>query len=677
MKQDMTKSEARARLAKLRQTIDHHRYLVQVLNRSEISEAALDSLKHELQQLEERWPDLITADSPSQRVAGQPRPEFRKTRHRVRMWSLSDVFSIAELQAWDERWRKLRPPATSDYLVDLKLDGLAISLTYEGGLLSVGATRGDGQIGEDVTENVRTIEAIPLRLRVDGLSPVVRRQVEHGQVIIRGEAVMRKQDFAALNRQQAKLGKPAFANPRNVAAGSIRQLDPKITASRQLDFYAWELATDLGQPTLWAGYELLRAMGVKTNPRAEVVTTLASLGRFHQRMYEQRDKLPFWIDGVVVKLNHRQLADELGFVGKAPRAATAWKFSAQQATTVVENIVVQVGRTGALTPVAHLSPVQVAGTTVARATLHNADEIARLDVRVGDTVIIEKAGDIIPDVVEVIKNLRPEKTRPWRMPITCPVCHHQVVRKKDEVIHYCPNPRCPARRREHLYHFVSKRALDIAGLGPQTVDLLIEEGLVHEPADFYRLREQDLIGLPLLAEKRAANLVQALAERRTVPLDRFIFALGIRHVGEETARTLAEHFGTWEKVMAAPLAELERVGDIGPVVGGSIAAHFADPQHRDEVRHLLRFVTPQRIRATRAGLLHGKSVVVTGTLVSMTRDEAHEAIRQAGGKVVKSVSKKTSYLVIGSEPGAKFERAKSLGVTIIDEAKFRRMLGRT
>ncbi len=673
MKSNLTKAAARARLAALRRAIDDYRYQYHVLDRLDISEAALDSLKHELAQLETQYPDLITPDSPSQRVAGQPLPKFTKVTHRQRMFSLADVFSMEELRAWDERWRKLRPSATTDYLVDLKLDGLAVTLTYERGLLTRAATRGDGFTGEDVTQNVRTMDSVPLRLRTDRLAAAVKKLVSDGRVDIRGEVVMLKKDFFALNRTQAAAGESAFANPRNVAAGSIRQLDPRVTAARRLTFFAWELVTDMGQPTLNDAYATLRQMGIKCNPEAQACSTLDQLEKIYDRIERQRKRLPFWIDGVVVKLNNRRLYEDLGFIGKTPRAAVAWKFSAEQATTVVENIVVQVGRTGALTPVAHLRPVTVAGTTVARATLHNADEIARLGVRVGDTVIIQKAGDIIPEVTTVLTKLRPAETKEWRRPTRCPVCRQAVSRKPGEAIAYCRNRCCPARRREHLYHFVSRHAFDIDGLGPSTIDTLVEENLVHEPADFFRLKPDQLVGLPLFAEKKSANLVQAIQARRTVGFDRFIFALGIRHIGEETARALARHFGALNKLQRATIDQLLAVPDVGQTVAQSVADFFADPHHRASVEHLAEAVTPTPVAKTKSGPLAGKTVVVTGTLATMSREEAEEAIRRAGGKAANSVSAKTAYVVVGREPGSKADRARKFKVPILTEQEFRRL----
>lgn len=670
----MNKRDAAARLAKLRQAIDHYRYQYHVLNNLDISEAALDSLKHELAQLEQRFPDLVTADSPSQRVAGKPLPQFSKVRHVHRMVSLADVFSEEELRQWDERWRKLRPRAQAEYLVDLKLDGLAISLIYRHGQFVQAATRGDGRVGEDVTANVRTIEAVPLKLRLDDLTPALRKVVTSETVEIRGEVVMLKKDFEALNRRQEKLGQPPFANPRNVAAGSIRQLDPKMTADRKLSFFAWELMTDLGQKTWSESYDLIRRLGLPVNPEARVCASLAAVAKAHQSIEQQRERLPFWIDGVVVKINQREIYESLGLIGKTPRAAVAWKFSAEQATTVVEDIVVQVGRTGAMTPVAHLRPVQVAGTTVSRATLHNADEIARLDVRVGDTVIIQKAGDIIPDIVEVVRRLRPRDARAWKLPTHCPMCRGPIKRQDGEVIAYCVNSRCPAKQREQLYHFVSKKALDIAGLGPNTVDVLVDEGLVTEPADFFRLRSKQLIGLPLFAEIKSEKLIDAIHAARRIPLERFIYALGIRHVGEQTAIDLAQHFQTFDALRQARAEEIARVPNIGQVVAQSIATWFHLEANKLHLQRLLKEVTLRDPRKIAAGPLSGKSVVVTGTLESMTREEAEDAIRQAGGKSVGSVSAKTSYVVVGSDPGSKADKAKGLGVRLLSEQEFTRLL---
>ncbi len=675
MKLPSTASAAADRLAKLRAAIDQYRYEYHVLDRPSISEAALDSLKHELALIEAKYPQLITPDSPSQRVAGQPLSGFTKVRHRQRMMSLADVFSFAELQEWDARWRKLRPSGQTDYLLDLKLDGLAISLRYHQGRLVQAATRGDGTIGEDVTANIRTIESVPLTLRTTDLSPTTAKLVEPGDIEIRGEVVMLKKDFDALNRAQAKNGEPLYANPRNVAAGTIRQLDPRMTANRLMVFYAWELVTDLGQATLAESYDLLKKFGLKTNPRARVCRTLKEVATAHTAILKEREQLPFWIDGAVVKLNSLRLYRDLGFVGKTPRGAVAWKFAAEQATTIVEDIVVQVGRTGALTPVAHLQPVQVAGTTVARATLHNADEIARLDVRVGDTVIIQKAGDIIPDVVQVLPPLRPRGAKPWIMPRVCPVCRERVVRKDGEVITYCPNSDCPARRRENLYHFVSKKALDITGLGPSTIDVLVEEDLIHAPGDIFRLSADRLIGLPLFAETKAGKLMAGIDAARAVTLPRLIYGLGIRHVGEQTAIDLANHFMTIERLADATAEEIARVANVGAVVASSVHEWLARRDNQRILKQLLSEITIERMKKTSGGRLAGQSFVVTGTLGSMSREEAHAKIRAAGGTVSSTVSKKTSGVVVGTAPGSKADQAKKLGVKTINETQFLKLIG--
>lgn len=677
MKSDLTKPAARARLAELRKVIAHQRYLVHVRDTQGMSEAALDSLKHELAQLEAQYPDLITPDSPSQRVAGKPLPQFKKVRHTERMFSLNDVFSETELREWDARWRKIEPDARTQYLVDLKLDGLAINLRYHGGVFVQAATRGDGFIGEDVTHTVRTIESVPLSLRLDDLPPAVRKKAESGDVHIRGEAVMLKKDFTALNLRQEKKGLPLFANPRNVSAGSIRQLDPQVTADRVLTFYAWELVTDLGQKTLDEAYDFLRTMGIKTNPRAEICDTIDAVAQVHADIEKKREQLPFWIDGMVVKINSLSLHRRLGFVGKTPRGAAAWKFSAEQTTTVVEDIVVQVGRTGAMTPVAHLRPVLVAGTTVARATLHNADEVARLDVRIGDTVIIQKAGDIIPEVLQVVTELRPKQSTSWKMIKACPVCKTSVVRKSGEAIHFCPNPNCPAKQREQLYHFVSKAAFDIVGLGPSTIDVLIEEELIHTPADLFTLTVDQLIGLPLFAEKKSDNLIAAIAQRQTISLDRFLYALGIRHVGAETARTLAAHFKNLNLFLAATPEALERVPDVGVVVGKSISSWLAENKNQGLLRKLQTYITVEAVaRSTSQGPLTGMTLVVTGSLQTMSREEAEDLIRRAGGHAGSSVSKKTSAVLVGADPGSKADKAKDLGVPIWTESEFRKRLGK-
>jgi len=666
----------RHRAEQLRREIEHHRHLYHVLDRQEISDAALDSLKHELSEIEDQFPELRTPDSPTQRVGGAPLPELKPVRHDVRMLSLEDAFSPDELRQWEQRWQKLAGRAKAEYLVDLKLDGLAMSLVFERGIFVRATTRGDGSVGEDVTQNVRTIESVPLRLNLEAaeIPKSARQDIRRGRVEIRGEVVMLKRDFERLNERQRRAGQPEFANPRNVAAGSIRQLDPKLAASRKLTFYAWELVTDLGQPTLSASYEILKSMGVKVNPFARICRSLADVETVHAETFQRRERLAFWIDGLVVKINDRRLYDRLGVVGKTPRAAIAYKFPAEQVTTLVEGIQFQVGRTGAVTPVAHLRPVQVAGTTVSRATLHNLDEIRRLDVRIGDTVILQKAGDIIPDVVQVLKNLRPAGSKVMPAPSGCPVCGRKLERREGEVIVYCPFPDCPARQRESLYHFVSKKALDIDGLGPSTIDVLIDEGLVRSPQDFFRLRAKQLEGLPLFAETKAEKLIRSIDRSRSVPLDRFIYSLGIRHVGEQTAVDLAHHFRSLDRFIEASVEALASVPNIGSVVAKSIAAFFLDPVHRRNLSALRRELTIRSAPRPTGTQLRGKVVVVTGTLETLSREVAHEKIRTAGGTVGTSVGRSTAYLVVGQKPGSKLAQAEKLGIPVLTEQEFLRMV---
>lgn len=670
----MTKTDAAERIAKLRREIEHHRYLYHVLDRSEISDAALDSLKHELQRLEEQYPDLITQDSPTQRVGGQPLEQFAKVRHAVPMLSLEDAFDEEELRAWETRLRKLLPRTQLDYYAEVKIDGLSVALVYEDGLFVQGATRGDGTTGEDVTQNVKTIEAVPLRIPIERLPKAVRPAATR-RLEVRGEVYLRKDVLAELNRAQAKREEPLFANPRNAAAGAVRQLDPKVTASRRLNFYAWELVSDLGQKTHQGSHELAKLLGFPTNPLNEHCADLSAVVAYHERIGKLREKLPYQIDGVVVNVNDREAFAKLGVVGKTPRGSLAFKYPAEQATSVVKDIVVQVGRTGALTPVAHLRPVSVAGTTVSRATLHNEDEIRRLDVRIGDTVIIQKAGDIIPDVVQVLKNLRPRTAKPFRLPRRCPVCRTPVSRQSGEVISYCPNRSCPARQREHLYHFVGKHGFDIEGVGPNIIDVLLEEGLIKDAADFFTLKPEALVGLPLFADVKARKVVEAIRRSRTIPFARFLVALGIRHVGAETALDLAGHFGALERLAAASAEEINRVPNIGEIVASSIVAFFRDERNRRLIERLkkngVRVEPAERITNTK---LKGQTFVVTGTLESMTREEAHRRIRLRGGEVSSSISKKTKHLVVGAEPGSKREQARALGVAIMSEREFLRLL---
>lgn len=687
----MNRQEAKERIAKLRKEVNHHRYLYHVLDRQEISDGALDSLKNELEKLERQFPDLITPDSPTQRVAGKPIPGFKKVRHESRMLSLQDAFSEEEMRSWETRLKKLAGrPIAIDYFAELKIDGFAISLVYENGALRTGSTRGDGAIGENVTENLRTIESVPLVLH-DPEEMRKEKEIRHildayplikaatskipSRLEVRGEVYMTKKVFEEINRAQKKKSLHEFANPRNVAAGSVRQLDPKITAMRKLEFLAYDIVTDLGQKTHEEEHLIAKLFGFKTVGFAERCKDIEAVLRFWNTIQKKREDLPFLIDGVVVQVNQNQLSEELGVVGKAPRGAIAFKFPAEEATTIVEDIKVQAGRTGVLTPVAILKPVPVAGVVVSRATLHNMDEIKRLDVRVGDTVIIRRAGDVIPDIVRVLANLRSKKSKPFQMPRV--FCGQKVLRKEGEVAYRISHPeQCGLVRLERFYHFVSKHAFDITGLGPKIINRLVDEGLAEDPADLFSLKEGDLAPLERFAEKSAENLIRAIQSKKEIELPRFIYALGIPHVGEETAIDLARHFGMLKALEEARLEEFEVIPNIGEIIAKSIYKWFRNEQNKVFINKLLHAgIAPKRFKKEAiSGKLAGAAFVLTGGLESMTRDAAKAEIRKLGGELSESVSKKTDYCVAGSDSGSKFEKAKELGVKIIDEKEFLKMI---
>ncbi|MEK7560374.1 MAG: NAD-dependent DNA ligase LigA [Patescibacteria group bacterium] len=698
----MTKAEAKTRIERLKKEINHHRYLYHVLDTQEISDAAHDSLKNELARLEAKFPDLVTPDSPTQRVGGLVLPGFKKIRHRVPMLSLNDAFSASELADWEIRLKNFLAKSRStdtkheipntgyDYFAELKIDGFAVSLEYENGVFIRGSTRGDGRTGEDVTDNLRTIEAIPLRLqtpvdaerhdearRILKKFPNVRRALSNlpSDMEIRGEVYITKRAFDEVNRAQDERGLPRFANPRNIAAGSIRQLDPKIAASRRLDFFCYGVATECGLETHEEEHAIARILGFKTAEPARVCKNLDEIIRFQEDIGKRRDALPFLIDGVVVQTNDRKTFRALGVAGKAPRGAIALKFPGAEATTVIEDIIIQIGRTGVLTPVAKLRPFEIGGVTVSRATLHNMDEIARLDVRVGDTVIVERAGDVIPHVVRVLKNLRPGRAKKFSMPRA--FCGQPVMREKGMAAHRIADPaRCALVRREQLYHFVSKYAFDISGLGPKIIDRLLDEHLIQDPADLFTLDEKEIRPLERFAEKSAANIIGAIRSKKNIALSRLIYALGIMHVGEETARDLAEYFKTPEELIRATEAELEALPNIGAVVAQSIVQWFRNAENARFIEKLKR--AGVRIKQERAEErdqpLRGKNFVLTGALETMGRDEAKGRIRALGGKIAASVSRTTDYVVIGRDPGAKLENAKTLGIATITESEFLKMI---
>ncbi len=669
-----TKNEAAARIEKLREIINDYRYHYHVLDESIMSEAAADSLKHELSQLEEQFPELITPDSPTQRVAGKPLDKFQKVTHKERMISLADVFSEQEIEDWIARNKKLIPGGKiAEFFTDIKMDGLACALIYKNGILHQAVTRGDGLVGEDVTQNVKTIENIPLRLPQ---LPDVTRDLE--EVEVRGEIIIFKKDFEDLQDRQRKLGEKEFANPRNLAAGTIRQLDPKVAASRPLKFIAYDLVKpDL--PTHKEAYEMLRALGFRTSNEDRVfkAKNKKELFEYIHNLDEYRKGLPFNTDGMVVKINDRKIYKELGIVGKTPRAAVAFKFPAEESTTKVRDIVISIGRTGAATPVAIFDPVEVAGTTVRHASLHNADEIARLDVRIGDTVIIYKAGDIIPQVKEVLTTLRPENTKPFNYleALKSQYPELEFERPAGEVVYRVKGETSDLILKRSLEYYASKPALNIEGLGEKNVNALVDAGLVSSIADLYRLKENKIASLERFAELSAKNLVEAIEKSKTAPLNKFITALGIRHVGAQTATTLANKFGSLEKLASATEEELLEIPDIGEIVAESILAYFADEDNLKQLEELKELgVSPEFNDLSKAPLA-GKSYIITGTLASMGREAAEDKLRELGATVTSSVTKTTTALIGGERPGkGKPDKAAKLNIPTISEADFLKLI---
>ena len=672
---DLTKAEAKKRIEKLKTVISYHRYLYHVLNKQEISDAVLDSLKHELYKLEQKFPEFITSDSPTQRVGGKPLEKFKKVKHSIPMLSIEDVFSEKELQDWRDYLKRLQPSAKFEYFSELKIDGFAITLIYEKGVFVLGATRGDGRIGEDVTQNLKTIESIPLKLGIRGKPPSpeiknkLKKLISQGIIEVRGEIYMEKKDFEKFNQEQKKKGLPAYSNPRNLAAGSIRQLDPKLAASRPLKFLAYGMVSDIGQKRHSEEHQILPTLGFKADI-GQRCQNLNQVIEFWKEIAKKREKFPFQIDGIVVNVDENSLFKKLGIVGKSHRGARALKFAPKQTTTKVLDIKIQIGRTGAVTPVAYLEPVQVGGVTISRATLHNEDEIKRLGVRIGDTVIVGRAGDVIPVVIGVLPNLRTGKEGVYRMPKHCPVCGIALVRVKGEVVWRCPNKQCRARRKKFLYHFVSKKAFDIEGLGPKIIDQFIEKNLISEAPDIFKLEEGDLKPLERFAEKSAQNIISAIQASKEITLSRFIYALGIRHVGEETAIDLANSFGSINSLKKASKEEIEALPDIGPEVSKSIYNWFQSPKNLrliDELFGVGIKISPLERFGKK---LAGKTFILTGAFKSMTRSEAERKIRLLGGHPSSSISRQTDFLVVGENPGSKLEKAKKLGVKIIGEKEF-------
>lgn len=679
----MTKEEAKKRIELLRREIEKYRYAYHVLDQSLISDEALDSLKKELFDLEQQYPELITPDSPTQRVGGKPLKFFKKVRHEVPMISLNDAFSQDDMRDWYERLLKLVPEkARLDFYCEHKFDGLAISLIYKNGIFNLGSTRGDGKIGEDVTQNLKTIESIPLRLRETRVLPEI--------VEVRGEVLLTKKEFERINREQAAKGLSLYANPRNVAAGSVRQLDPQVTASRHLVFYAYDLITDLGAKTHEEKHLILKDLGFKTHTDNKRVKTLEEIFEIHDQLAKIRERLPYEIDGLVVIVNDNKLFESLGTVGKAPRGAIAYKFPPKEVTTIVKDIVVQVGRTGVLTPVAILEPKEVGGVVVSRSTLHNKEEIKKLGLKIGDTVIISRAGDVIPQVIKVLPHLRTGKEKEFKMPQFCPICHAKTVVDKGGIIVRCPNKKCPARFEEKLYHFVGKGAFEMKGIGPKIINRLLDEGLIQDASDLFDLKEGDIAVLERYGEKSSQNIIKAINDNKKIPFSRFLYSLSIPHLGEKNALLLARYLQTkMPQTQDATLRiddliklgssltvnELAQIKDFGPVITEAIVQWFQDKTNTEFLKKLAaKGVSILAVPNEVSKQFQGLTFVFTGELKTMTRDQAKEAVINRGGEVSENVSKKTSFVVVGENPGSKYQKAQKLGVQIISETEFLKML---
>lgn len=698
------KQEAASRIKLLRKKIKKLNYEYFVLDQSHVSEAVRDSLKRELKSLEDQFPDLITPDSPTQRVGSVLSGRFKKMSHLSRKWSLQDIFNEEELGDWIARVKKFLPNEKIEYIGELKIDGLNITVQYEKGKFVRALTRGNGMIGEDVTHTVRTIESIPLELE------------EEVEVEISGEIYMTKKAFEKINREMEKQGQEPFANPRNAAAGTIRQLDPTVAASRDLDAFFYSL----GKADLKSGWseraggresglvgsrfeqaemkkkngipesqsqllEYFKKLGLKTNTHHKLLHSCGDMIKYREDFEKIRDDLPYEIDGIVIKVNEFELCKRLGYTGKAPRFAVAFKFAAEQATTKIEDIAVQVGRTGVLTPVAHLKPVEVAGVKISRATLHNEDEIERKDIRIGDTVIVQRAGDVIPEVVEALKDLRTGQEKKFHFPSHCPVCNSAIERKNSEVAYRCTNHNCFAQKSERLFHFVQRNALNIEGLGEKIILQLLEEGIIADPADLYTLKKEDLLSLPLFKEKKTQNILDAIKKSRQLTLDRFIFALGIRYLGEQGSAEFASYLindkssysiqkflSDIKKLNSETLNNLEGVGD---KVAQGIFDYFQDEKNIRLIEKLehaeIKIIVPHHAKKT---AIFGKSFVLTGILRGMTRDEAKMKIKNLGGKIHSAVTRDTDFVIVGEDPGSKAKKAQKLGVAMIDEKEFLKML---
>ena len=659
----------------MKKEVARHQYLYHTLDKPEISDQAYDALLRELIEIEEKYPEIKTADSPSQRIGASIQKEFKKITHKVKQWSYDNVFSFEELSKWQDKISKIlknagEDPGKLEYVAELKIDGLKVVLEYEGGLFKRGATRGNGLVGEDITENLKTIGSIPLKLN------------KNINIIVEGEAWMPEGELARVNKERKKKGEELYANTRNLAAGSLRQLNPKITADRRLESFVYDVAlfdNTNGQSapkTQKEELQLLLALGFKVNENYSLCANLGEIQSFYEKWKNLGRKEEYGVDGIVIKVNDIRAQVALGYTGKSPRFGIAYKFPAEQVTTVVEDIVLQVGRTGVITPVARLRPVLVAGSTVSRATLHNEDEIKRLDVRVGDTVILQKAGDVIPDIVKVLTELRTGKEKEFVFPKHLSDCggDGRIEKIPGQVAYRCVNKNSFAQKRRKFYHFVGKHCFDIDGMGPKIIDVLLDNNLISYNFDIFTLKKGDLLSLPRFAEKSVDNLLSSIEKSRGISLSRFITALSIPQVGEETAIDLAERFGTFENLEKTDFDELQSIEGVGEIIAREVKNWFADKENQKTIKGLLQEVKIEKVKKAAHQTLSGKTFVITGVLVSLSRDDAKNMIRARGGSVAESVSKNTSYVVVGENPGSKYDKAKKLGVKIITEKEFLKII---
>ncbi len=686
----MNKKEAKQRINRLKKTIKKHRYNYHVLDKEEISEEALDSLKKELFDLENQFPDLVTEDSPTQRVGGEPLDKFEKHEHFSPMLSLQDGFNEQDLKDWKGRMERYLDEEVSGFFCEYKVDGLALELVYRDSVLEVASTRGDGVVGENVTKNVKTIESIPLKLRDSSRFAKEEKELtnssnwleESKDVVVRGEVFISRNEFEKINKRRREEGKDPYANPRNLAAGTIRQLDPKVVSDRNLSFFAYELTANLktgetvepfGAKTHSKEHKMLRALGFKTTIEKRC-SNLEDVFDFRERAVQDRETVAYEIDGVAVFVNDNRLFERLGVTGKAPRGSIAYKFPLKKAITQIKGIDIQIGRTGSATPVAVLEPVEIGGVTVTKASLHNEDEIDRLGVKIGDTVVVGRAGDVIPYVVKVVEEMRTGEEEEFVFPDKCPVCDSELVRSEGEVAKRCPSDDCAAKNREYLKYFASKTAFDIDGLGEKVVEQLTQEGLVSSPADLFLLEKGDLLSLDRFAEKSAENLIESIAESKEVTLSRFIYSLGIKQVGQRTAIDLADNFDSLEKIESLSIDELMQINDIGPIVAKEIKDWFEKDENKELIKDLKNAGVKINSTEKEGDELKGKTFVFTGSLKSFTRKEAKDKVLARGGRPTSSISSNTDFLVVGENPGSKLEKAKDKKVKLLTEEDFKEIL---